>query len=70
MSVQVIKRQTIAPKAEKAASDKQILVTAYHYMMAYSLITEKNIEQAKEYAAKILEINPDYKPAQDVSNLK
>ena len=39
-------------------------------MMAYSLITEKNIEQAKEYAAKILEINPDYKPAQDVSNLK
>jgi len=62
--------QLIAPKAEKAASDKQILVTAYHYMMAYSLITEKNIEQAKEYAAKILEINPDYKPAQDVSNLK
>jgi len=60
----------IAPKADKDSSDKQILVTAYHYLMAYSLIQEKNTEKAKEYAAKILEINPDYKAAQDVSNLK
>ena len=60
----------IAPKAEKDNSDKQILVTAYHYLMAYSLIQEKDTPKAKEYAAKILEINPDYKPAQDVTNLK
>lgn len=60
----------IAPKAEKDNSDKQILVTAYHYLMAYSLIQEKDTPKAKEYAAKILEINPDYKPAQDVNNLK
>lgn len=60
----------IAPKADKSDGDKQILVTAYHYMMAYSLIHEKNTEKSKEYAAKILEIRPDYTPAIEVSNLK
>ena len=60
----------IAPKADKDAGDKQILVTAYHYMMAYSLIQEKDTEKSKEYAAKILEIRPDYTPAIEVSNLK
>lgn len=62
--------ERIAPKAEKSNSDKQIIVIAYHYMMAYSLFTEKDTAKAKEYAAKILEINPDYKAALDVSNLK
>ncbi len=60
----------IGPKENKEASDKQILVTAYHYMMAYSLFTEKDTPKAKEIAAKILELNPDYKPAQDILNLK
>ncbi len=60
----------LAPKENKEASDKQILVTAYHYMMAYSLFTEKDTPKAKEVASKILEINPDYKPAQDILNLK
>lgn len=60
----------IAPKADKSEGDKQILVTAFHYMMAYSLIHEKDTEKSKEYAAKILEIRPDYTPAIEVSNLK
>ena len=59
----------IAPKAEKDNSDKKILVTAYHYMMAYSLIQEKDVAKSKEYAAKILEVDPNYGPAQEVSNL-
>ena len=45
-------------------------MTAYHYMMAYSLIQEKDTEKSKEYAAKILELRPDYTPAIEVSNLK
>ncbi len=59
----------LGAKEQKEESDKRILVTAYHYMMAYSLITEKDTPKAKEYATKILEINPEYKPAQDVNNL-
>ncbi len=60
----------LGSKENKEASDKQILVTAYHYMMAYALFTEKDTPKAKEIAAKILEVNPDYKPAQDILNLK
>lgn len=60
----------ISPKADKEAGDIQILVTAYHYMMAYSLIQEKDTDKSKGYAAKILEIRPDYQPAIEVSNLK
>lgn len=62
--------EIIEPKADKEASDKQILRTAYHYMMSRSLLIEKDKAKAKGYAAKILEIDPEYKPAIAVQELK
>lgn len=59
----------IAPKAEKDNSDKKILVTAYHYMMSIYYLQENNLEKAKEYAAEILKLNPNYEPALNIINL-
>jgi tRNA A37 threonylcarbamoyladenosine dehydratase len=49
----------LEPKADKDAGDKQILGIAYHYLMAYSFQQANDIPKAKEFAAKLLEINPD-----------
>ena len=62
--------EMLSAKADKDAGDKQILATAYHYMMARSLHVDKDVPKAKEYAAKLLEIDPDHKQAQAVSALK
>ncbi len=62
--------ELIAPKAEKSKGDIQFLTTSYHYLMAYSYFTEKSLPKAKEFAAKILEINPGYQPAQQMMDLK
>lgn len=61
--------ELIAPKAEKTKGDIQFLTTAYHYMM-YSRFLAKDIPGAKEFAGKILEINPEYAPAQQIMELK
>lgn len=60
----------VEPKAQKDDRDKQFLGIAYYYMMAYSLHKANDIDKAKEYAAKVLEINPDHKQAQAVIDLK
>lgn len=49
---------------------KTRLIQAYHYNMSYSLITKNNTAEAKEYAAKILAIDPDHTQAKQVSALK
>ena len=49
--------------------DNTMLKTAYHYMMFNSYIN-KNVPGAKEYAVKILAIDPEYKPALEIQNLK
>ena len=46
-----------------------MLKTAYHYMMFNSYIN-KNVAGAKDYADKILAIDPEYKPALEIKNLK
>jgi hypothetical protein len=46
-----------------------MLKTAYHYMMFNSYIN-KNVAGAKDYAEKILVIDPEYKPALEIKNLK
>lgn len=46
-----------------------MLKTAYHYMM-YSSYMSNNKSGAKEYARRILEIDPDYEPALEIINLK
>lgn len=50
-------------------SSKTYLKTAYYYNMSYSLHIKKNTAEAKEYAAKILAIDPDFEPAQQVNNM-
>ena len=62
--------ELLEPKADRDAADKQILRTAYHYMMSRSLLIDKDKAKAKEFAAKILEMDPEYGPAKAVSELK
>ena len=59
----------LAGKADRTKGEDTMLKTAYHYMMFNSYIN-KNVPGAKEYAAKILAIDPEYKPALEIQNLK
>ena len=59
----------LANKADRTKGDNTMLKTAYHYMMFNSYIS-KNVPGAKEYAEKILAIDPEYKPALEIQNLK
>ena len=56
-------------KTDRSKGEDTMLKTAYHYMMFNSYIN-KNVPGAKEYAEKILAIDPEYKPALEIQNLK
>jgi len=56
-------------KADRSKSENTMLKYSLHYLM-FSAYLDKNIAGAKEYAAKILTIDPEYKPAQEIQNLK
>ena len=60
----------LSAKAEKSKSDISMLTTAWHYLMAYNYIVKNDKATAKEFAAKILSINPDYAPAQQIRDVK
>ena len=60
----------LSAKAEKSKSDINMLTTAWHYLMAYNFIVKNDKAKAKEYAGKILEINPEYAPAQQIRDVK
>ena len=62
--------EMLSSKAEKSKSDISMLTTAWHYLMAYNFLQKNDKATAKEYAAKILEINPDYAPAQQIRDIK
>ena len=57
-------------KADRDKSENTILKYSYHYLMSNAFLIGKNKAQAKEYAEKILAIDPEYKPAIDIMNLK
>ena len=59
----------LANKADRSKGEDTMLKTAYHYMMFNSYIN-KNVAGAKDYADKILAIDPEYKPALEIKNLK
>ena len=61
--------ELLANKADRSKGDDTMLKTAYHYMMFNSYIN-KNVAGAKDYAEKILGIDPEYKPALEIKNLK
>ena len=61
---------TIAPKAEKDNSEKARLVESYRYLIAYYLLVKDDKATAKDYAAKLLEIDPENVTAKQVISLK
>ena len=60
----------VAPKAEKSKADTSMLTTAYHYLMSYSFLIQNDKATAKDYANKILEMNPEHAPALQIRDLK
>jgi len=61
--------ELLGNKADRTKGENTMLKTSYHYMM-YNSFLNKNTAGAKDYANKILEIDPEYKPALDIKNLK
>ena len=61
--------ELLGAKTDRSRGEDTMLKTAYHYMMFNSYIN-KNVPGAKEYAEKILAIDPEYKPALEIQNLK
>ena len=61
--------ELLGNKSDRSKGEDLMLKTAYHYMMFNSYIN-KNTPGAKDYADKILAIDPEYKPALEIKNLK
>ena len=59
----------LATKADRSKGEDTMLKTSYHYMM-FNAFLNKNKALAKEYANKILDIDPEYKPALEIQKLK
>ena len=59
----------LSAKADRTKGEDTMLKTSYHYMM-FNAFLGKNKALAKEYANKILAIDPDYAPAQQIRDLK
>ena len=61
--------ELLSTKGDRTKGEDTMLKTAYHYMMFNSYINKK-VADAKDYADKILAIDPEYKPALEIKNLK
>ena len=57
-------------KADRDKSEDTMLKYSYHYLMTYAFLYGKNKPLAKEYADKILAIDPEYAPAVQIRDLK
>ena len=57
-------------KADRDNSENTMLKYSYHYLMSNAFIYGKNKGLAKEYADKILAIDPEYAPALQIKDLK
>ena len=62
--------ELLANKAERDNSENTMLKYSYHYLMSNAFLYGKNKALAKEYADKILAIDPEYAPAQQIKELK
>ena len=60
----------LGAKADRDKSEDTMLKYSYHYLMTYAFLYAKNKAQAKDYADKILAIDPDYAPAVQIRDLK
>ena len=57
-------------KADRDKSENTILKYSLHYLMSNAFLIDKNKSLAKDYAEKILAIDPEYGPAQQIKDLK
>ena len=57
-------------KADRDKSENTILKYSLHYLMSNAFLIDKNKSLAKDYADKILAIDPEYPAALDIKNLK
>ena len=57
-------------KADRDKSENTILKYSLHYLMSNAFLIDKNKSLAKDYAQKILAIDPEYGPAQQIKDLK
>ena len=62
--------ELIAPKAEKDASDKARLIEAYRYNIAYFFIVKEDKAQAKEFANKLIALDPNNEVAKQILGVK
>ena len=61
--------ELLSNKADRGKSENNMLKYGLHYLMFGSYL-DKNVPAAKEYAEKILAIDPEYKPALEIQSLK
>ena len=62
--------ELLESKADRNNSENTMLKYSYHYLMSNAFLYGKNKALAKEYADKILAIDPEYAPAQQIKDLK
>ena len=62
--------ELLGTKAERDNTDNVRLIEAYRYLISYYLITKDDKATAKEFAAKLKEIDPDNETAKQVLELK
>ena len=60
----------LATKADRDKSENTMLKYSYHYLMTHAFLYAKNKALAKEYADKILAIDPEYAPAIQIRDIK
>ncbi len=62
--------QLIGSKDNKDATDKARLAESYRYLISYYFVIQDNKDTAKQYAQKLLEIDPDNEIAKQVMEAK
>ena len=60
---------SLESKADRAASETQMLKQAYFYLMVYQFNVKKDKVNAKNYAAKLLQIDPENEAAKQIQKL-
>jgi tetratricopeptide (TPR) repeat protein len=62
--------ELLGTKADRDNTDKVRLVEAYRYLISYYLINKDDKETAKQFAAKLQEVDPENETAKQVLELK
>jgi hypothetical protein len=63
--------QLMEGKENRTDADNKKLVTSYRYMMSYDLLVQDNKQAARDWAQKILTIDPENEQAKQViENIK